>query len=142
MTPKEKKPMVRTSVQLPQELLDSLNDRWPGLSQSEQIRLALERHSYVMTSRYLVGTDQIITKHPHVLAGAIGDMGYADFKIACRALPSLVEGFLKDEQHNVSEDEGEKIVEWIEEAEPVQRLHMIDAAVRQREKKEAGPRQG
>lgn len=124
--------LVRTSVQLAQHILDALAMRWPELTQSEQIRLALERHEYMMSSRYLVGTDEIITKHANVLAGAIGDMNFTDFKLACRALPSLVEGYLDDEEHGVPEKAAENIVEWVKEAEPVQRLHMIDAGIRVR----------
>lgn len=33
--------MVRTSVQIPRSVLDALALRWPTLSQSERIRMAL-----------------------------------------------------------------------------------------------------
>lgn len=129
--PPKREAMIRTSIQLPQPLLDALERRWPTLPVSERIRLALERHEYLMQTS-LVGTSNAIEKHGDVLEAALHDFDFKDFKVASRAMPSLVEGYLQDETHDLSDGDAENLVEWIQEAETRERLHMLDAAIHQR----------
>lgn len=98
---------------------------------SERIRLALERHEYIMLGM-LVGTSNTIDTKLDVLTRTLEDFDFKDFKMACRAMPSLVKGYLEEEAHELSTEEEDQMVEWLEEAEPRERLHMLDAAIHNR----------
>lgn len=128
MAPKEKRPLVRTSVQLPQDVLDALARRWPGLSTSECVRLALERHEYIMGRHpELVTTTTLLDENLETVAGALRDFGYTDFLIACRAMPSLVDEHARES--GCSREQLDMIRGRIEETAAAERLSVFDAAV-------------
>lgn len=122
--------LSRTSVQLPLETLEMLDARWPGLTRSEALRLALERFEYFDWQSKLC--DQIIQKYGHDLTHALADFDYSDFKAVARALPNLVLGYIRDEgavTKNVDEKDLERTLEMLE---PHDRLQILDFAVAQR----------
>lgn len=99
---------------------------------SERIRLALERHEYAMHRTNLVGTIKTIETYIDILEAALRDFTFSDFKVACRAMPSLIEGYLEEEPHSLSTKDAKELVEWMREADPRERIYMLDAAIKQR----------
>lgn len=130
---KKKQPMKRTSVQLPGEILDKLANDWPEIEQSERIRIALERYSFLMDT-IQVGTEQAIERHLDVLVAAMGDFDYGDARLACRAMPSLVRAHIDERARgeSLTDQQADSLLEWIDEASPRERLHMLDAAISRR----------
>jgi hypothetical protein len=135
-------PLVRTSIQLPQALLDDLERRWPSATLSQRIRMAIERHEFVMQVIQR-GTTTILDEHLAAVSDALRDFELPDFKIACRAMPSLLEAFFIEEPHTLTEAQVSSTVDWIQETETRERLHILDAVVRSRsadtERVDAGP---
>jgi hypothetical protein len=139
---KKRVPMVRTSVQLPQTLLDELESRWPTVPMSERIRLGLERHEFFM-QMILKFTSSMIDKHIETVASALSEFDHVDFKVACRSMPSLIEAYLQEEDHPLTPEEAKSLTEWIAEADVRERLHFLDAAVNERDRvDDASPAEG
>ena len=87
------KKLTKTSVQLPPEMLKNLV--WPGLSKSEVIRLAIERAQYFATANS-ENIANLANEYAPILGLALADLGREDYRIAARALPEIVEGFLRE----------------------------------------------
>lgn len=121
--------LVRTSVQLPPEVLESLAKRWPGLTLSQQIRLALERHEYMMgKGPELLATQLLRDENLEAIAGALQDFSYRDFLLGCRAMPALVDEHMRD-AGGYDREQLELVRQRIDEARGSERLHVFDAAV-------------
>jgi hypothetical protein len=123
--------MVRTSVQLPPALLANLEGAFPSLKQSEAIRIAIERYLYMMETE-LVGTFNIGEKHLEAITDALEDFGPDDFRVACRAMPSLLESFFEEETA-MEDGEIEHVVEFVKEATTRDRMQLLDKAILWRE---------
>src|SRR4051812_32591176 len=86
---------VRTSVFLPAYVLDQLASF--GGTQSENIRLALERYLYIRSSA-LSWTDHIVETHGELLEAVLEDYDETDYKTIARVLPELVLNFGTESQ--------------------------------------------
>src|SRR5262245_43073334 len=89
--------MRKTSVQLDPIVLQDMQT-WPGLTQSEAIRLSVERAHYLSTlrSEEIAG---VAFRFEPILQPALDDFSYRDYRTIVRALPAIVRGFLA-EDHN------------------------------------------
>lgn len=107
-----------------------LDERWPGLTRSEALRLALERFEYFDWQSTLC--DTIIQKYGHDLTHALVDFDYGDFRAVARALPTLVTGYIKDEGAIAKNVDSKDLERTLEMLEPHDRLHILDFVVAQR----------
>jgi hypothetical protein len=134
-TSKSKESLIRTSVQLPASTLQMLDERWPGLTRSEALRLALERFEYFdWKSQYCA---KLMEKYGEDFVFALADFDYSDFRAVARALPSLVEGYVKEEGLMSGGGKEKDLIEMLERLESHDRLQILDFAVSERQKVDA-----
>jgi hypothetical protein len=138
MKPRLKRALVKTSVQLPPDVFRDMT-AWPGLTRSEAIRLAVERALYVATIN-AEGIANLADDHFPILSPALGDFDYQDFQKVARALPAIVEGFVREnpnlswryeggDRHEL--DPGE-LVKKLTDLDAVGRIGVLDCVVAQR----------
>src|ERR1700722_17688828 len=85
--------LLKTSVQLPAAVLREM--ALAGLSQSEALRLAVERGYYLSCQK----SDEPAALAEHympILVKALEDLDYGDYKLATRSLPDIVAGFVAE----------------------------------------------
>lgn len=130
------KTLAKTSVQLSLETLQWL-DKWPRVSRSEALRLALDRSQYLVEQMGDV-TDLALQYHP-VLTHALEDFDCADYRTVARALPGIVGGYIHENTDRRWFDDGGNELDTAElhrrllALQPVQRIHLLDCIVARRD---------
>jgi len=105
--------------------------RYSGLTQSEAIRLAVERDYYISTLHAEEVSD-LAHKYQAVLGGALSDLDRWDFIAVARALPAIVEGFLRETANEAWQDshghdiDRRALLEQLENLHPVDRIGILD----------------
>src|SRR5271166_1694621 len=96
----------KTSLQLSPMVLDDMG-HWPGLTQSEALRLSVERGHYLssLNSEEIAG---LADEYAPILREALQDLGYEDYRLAVRSLPAIVAGFLCEESHAWNYEQGDQ----------------------------------
>ncbi len=143
--PGGKRTLEKTSVQLPPDTLREMN-AWPGLTRSEAIRLSVERAYYLAT----IGSDDIAgiaDRYAQILVPALEDLGYDDFRSAVRALPSIVEGFVKENHDTTWRDADSRdelkpreLIDTLQELDAIGRIGVLDCVVAARYRRPLEPR--
>src|SRR4051794_34860477 len=95
---------VKTSLQLSPDVLHDM-DHWPGLTRSEALRLSVERGHYLSTLK-AEEISGIATHYAPILREAFEDLKYDDYRLAARSLPSIVAGFLNEQNRSWRTDDG------------------------------------
>ena len=123
----------KTSLQIHPSLLDDLS--WPGLSRSESLRLSLERGHY-LSCLNSEDVSSVADEYAPILREALEDLGYEDYRIAVRSLPSIVAGFVREENRNWQCEYGDrhelepvKLMEKLEAMGPLERVGVLDYVV-------------
>lgn len=134
--------LKKTSVQLPPEVVRDLKGR-AGLTMSEAIRLAVERAHYVATldSEEIAG---LADEYAPILSPALDGLKYHDFRLAARALPSIVEGFIRESPGATFHYEGGDghaldplvLVEKLRGLGPLGRIGVMDCTIARRKLRE------
>lgn len=133
MSDGKKETLVRTSVQLHPDMVAMLDKRWPGLSRSEALRLSLERFAYCDSPSEECA--QTIEKHGAELEEALAGFGYADFRAVARALPALVEGYLRDEAR-LEDSVISRLENELDNLDRHNRIYLLDQIVLRRQRGE------
>lgn len=129
--------LEKTSVQLPPDTLREM-DAWPGLTRSEAIRLSVERAYYFATleSEEIAG---IAHRFAPILGPALTDLDYDDYRLAARALPAIVEGFLREHSgvsfpdlDGRSELNPHEALETLQKLDVMGRVGVLDCVVAER----------
>ena len=130
------KTLAKTSVQLSPETVEWL-DKWPRVSRSEALRLALDR------TRYLVDLMEDVTdlalRYHAVLTPALEDFDCADYRSVARALPAIVGGYIQENaDRRWLDDAGNELDtaelhRQLQALQPVQRIHLLDCIVARRD---------
>lgn len=129
------KTLAKTSVQLSPETLDWL-DKWPRVSRSEAVRLALGRLQYLVEQMGDV-TDLALQYHA-VLTPALEDFDCADYRTVARALPAIVGGYIQENTDKQWLDDGgneldtAELQRRLQALQPAQRIHLLDCVVDRR----------
>jgi len=131
---RSKATLAKTSVQLPVGTMKDM-EAWPGLTRSEAIRLSVERAFYLATisAEDIAG---IADRYAPILIPALEDLDYGDFRSAVRALPSMVEGFVR-ENRDVTWRDGDsreqlnpsELLEILEKLDAIGRIGLLDCVV-------------
>jgi len=100
--------LSKTSVQLSPETLEWL-DRWPGMTRSEAIRLALDRTSYLYSLMRHV--HDLADKYKPILGPALEEFDCENYSTVVRLLPTLVGGYIEEAQKNGSDGWREEFTE-------------------------------
>ena len=131
--------LYKTSVQLPQNLYRTM-ETWPGISRSEAIRLSVERSNYFscLNAEEVSG---LASTYAPILGPALEDFDYDDYRVVARALPAIVEGYIR-ENHNLSvtwrydvnnaELDPEKLLKELNELDAIGRIWVLDCTVAER----------
>jgi hypothetical protein len=136
--------LQKTSVQLSPTVFSDMAT-WPGLSQSEAIRLSVERGHYLSTldSERIAG---IAGEYAPILLGALEDLGYEDYRIVARSLPAIVSGYV-DENNNLTwryeagdqhDLDPHKLIETLSGLGAEGRIGILDCTVAERHRRANG----
>jgi hypothetical protein len=134
--------LKQTSVQLPITTLSNIGV-WPGLNQSESIRLALDRAIYLFT----LNSEEVAAladKYQSVLVPALEDFDFDDYRTIARALPAIVTGFLSESANRTFQDpggngvNGHELVEKLHALAPNERIGVLDYIVALRQPPQTG----
>lgn len=130
----------KTSLQLSPMVLHDM-EHWPGLTQSEALRLSVERGHYLSTLNSEEIAD-LADEYAPILRKALEDLGYEDYRLAARSLPSIVVGFLREESQSWSYERGDQhellpseLVEKLEHMNAVERIGILDCVVAERHRR-------
>lgn len=80
--------LVRTSVQLPQRVLDDISTWFPTISRSEAIRLILDRETF-LAARAFKQLSDMLDDFPG-LKSILVDFDHEDFRTIAKCLPSII----------------------------------------------------
>lgn len=114
-------------------------DRWPGLTRSEALRLAIERGHYVSTLN-AEEVSSLATHYAPILREALRDLDYKDYRLVARSLPALVAGFLSEQNNRSWRYEGGdhcdlnpgELIEKLTALNAVERFGILDCIVAER----------
>src|SRR5262252_8308306 len=95
----------KTSLQISPSLLKDL--RWPGLSQSQSLRLLLERGHY-LSCLNSEAVSSVADEYSPIFREALEDLGYEDYRLVVRSLPAIVAGFLSEENRRWVYEDGDR----------------------------------
>lgn len=136
--------LQKTSVQLSAEVVRDLKSQ-PGLTMSEAIRLAVERNLYISTldSEEIAG---LADEYAPILGLALDGLQYDDYRLAARALPSIVEGFVRENPSLEFRYEGgdahaldlAKLVDRLRQLGPLGRIGVMDCTIARRHRARRG----
>jgi hypothetical protein len=131
--------LSKTSIQLSPETLEWL-DRWPGMTRSEAIRLALKRTLYLHSLMRHI--HDLVDKYEPILGPALKDFDCENYSTVVRLLPTLVGGYIEEAEKNGRDDWREQftgkdldltdLYKKIEEMPPVERIYLLDCMVSRR----------
>lgn len=135
---KQRPRFQKTSVQLAPTVFRDL-ESWPGLTQSEAIRLFVERGHYLST----LDSDRIASvslEYQPILVRALEDLEYADYRIVVRSLPEIVAGYVAEncnrnwrsevlDQHQL---DPQKLIAILREMNAQERIGILDCTVADR----------
>jgi hypothetical protein len=123
---------------------------WPGLTQSEALRLSVERGHYLscLNAEHVAG---IAEEYAPILREALEDLDYDDYRLAARSLPQIVAGFFSEVLSEKSsgrtwrtefgreerELEPEELISKLKELNPMERIGILDCVVAERNRKAA-----
>ena len=116
---------------------------WPGLTQSQAIRFSLEMAHYLLTlnSEHI---DKIADEYYPILAEALEDLDYSDYRIAARSLPALVTGLLCEDNRGWDYEHGdqhhldpEKLVEELRKLDAAGRIGILTCVIAERYRRQA-----
>jgi hypothetical protein len=129
--------LKKTSVQLPPSVLRV--GPWPGLSQSESIRLSVEIAHYLFTlnSNDISG---IAVVYAPILRDALEDLGYEDFRLVARSLPAIVAGYVSEGNTGWTQQDGsaldpKKLIAELGELDAVGRIGILQCVVAERNRR-------
>jgi hypothetical protein len=132
--------LSKTSVQLSPETLKWL-DRWPGMTRSEAIRLALDRTDYLYS---LMGhVEELADMYKPILAPALEEFQCENYRTVARLLPTLVGSYIqendkndnygwKDESNGRALDTSD-LYKKLEAMNPAERMYLLDCIVARRD---------
>jgi hypothetical protein len=130
----------QTSLQLPPAILYDMG-HWPGLTQSEALRLSIERGHY-LSSLNSEEIAAVADEYAPILREALADLDYGDYRLVARSLPSIVSGFLCEESHSWSYEGGDEhellpsqLVERLTAMNAMERIGILDCVVAERHRR-------
>jgi hypothetical protein len=129
--------LSKTSVQLSPETLKWL-DRWPGITRSEAIRLALDRTDYLYSLMRPI--EELAATYKPILAPALAEFQCENYRTVARLLPTLVESYIQENDDGGWKDEisGRELDigdldKKLEAMNPLERIYLLDCIVARRE---------
>lgn len=132
------KRLQKTSVQLPPEVFREMQT-WPGLTRSEAIRLSVERALYFATLNG-EAIAALASRFEPILRPALEDFGYEGYRAVARALPAIVQGFIRENPNVTWRNEAlnrlelapGELVEQLNRLTPIERIGVLDCIVASR----------
>ena len=130
------KTLTKTSVQLSPETLDWLN-KWPRVTRSEAIRLALDRSQYL--AEQMGDVVDLALQYHLVLTPALQDFECGDYRTVARALPAIVGGYIQENADRRWVNEGgneldtTELHRQLQALHSVQRIHLLNCIVARRD---------
>lgn len=127
--------LSKTSVQLSPEILQWLDDNRLGMTQSEAIRVFLERTVYFNSQ--MVFVEDLAERYKSILAPALEEFRCENFRTVARALPTIVGGYIQESQGSWKDEVGRELdsgalVQELDALRPAERVYLLDCVVAQR----------
>lgn len=129
---------LKTSLQLSPAVFEDMV-HWPGLTQSEALRLSVERGHYLscLNSEDIAA---LADEYEPILMGALEDLDYKDYRLPARSLPAIVAGYVSEEDRRWADSRGgalqpSQLVERIEKMNVLERIGILDCIVAERHRK-------
>ena len=130
----------KTSLQLSPMVLHDMG-HWPGLTQSEALRLSVERGHYLSSLNSEAVAD-LADEYAPILREALQDLGYEDYRLVVRSLPAIVEGFLCEENRAWNYERGDQhelkpgeLIEKLRGMNAIERIGVLDCIVAERQRR-------
>lgn len=128
--------LIKTSVQLTTDMLREV-ESWPGLTKSEVIRLSVDRMNY-LSSLNAEDIASLAFRYLPILVPALEDFEHDDFRAVSRALPAILDGFLRENPNRSwggtlgSELDPNQLIEELEKLDASGRIGILDYVVAER----------